>query len=98
VEAPAGSPSQTDASLIQAGRALEATEMATRGDSDPAARVEAELREQGLTRTVTDPGVLRKVAGLLGAEDARARQRRLARMQRELADVELRFRLDEELP
>jgi adenylylsulfate kinase-like enzyme len=72
--------------------------MAGTGDSDLAARVEEELREQGLTRTVTDPGVLRQVAGLLGAEDAGARERRLAQVQRELADVELRFRLDEGLP
>lgn len=71
--------------------------MATRDDSDPAARARVELREQGLTRTVTDPGVLRQVAGLLGAEDAGARKRRLAQMQRELADIELRFRLDEGL-
>ena len=72
--------------------------MARTGDSDLAARVEAELREQGLTRTVTDPAVLRQVAGLLGAEDAGARERRLAQVQRELADIELRFRLDEGLP
>jgi hypothetical protein len=71
--------------------------MATRDDSDPAARARAELREQGLTRAVRDPGVLRQVAGLLGAEDAGARKRRLAKMQRELADIELRFRLDEGL-
>jgi hypothetical protein len=72
--------------------------MARTGDSGLPARVEAELCEQGLTRTVTDLGVLRQVAGLLGAEDAGARERRLARMQRELADVEFRFRLDDELP
>jgi hypothetical protein len=71
--------------------------MATAGDSGPAARAEAELREQGLTRTVKDLVVLRQVAGLLGAEDAGARERRLAKAQRELAEVELRFRLDEEL-
>jgi hypothetical protein len=72
--------------------------MATTGHSGPADRVEAELREQGLTRTVGDPGVLRQVAGLLGAEDAQARQRRLAEARRELADAEVRIRLDEELP
>jgi hypothetical protein len=72
--------------------------MATTGVSDLADRVEVELHEQGLTRTVRDLGVLRQVAGLLGAEDARARQRRLAEAQRELAGAEVRFRLDEELP
>jgi len=72
--------------------------MTTAGDSGAAARVEAELHEQGLIRTVTDLAVLRQVAGLLGAEDAGARERRLAKVQRELAEVELRFRLDEELP
>jgi hypothetical protein len=42
-------------------------------------------------------GVLCQVAGLLGAEDTGARERRLAEVQRELANVEVRFRLDEEL-
>jgi hypothetical protein len=72
--------------------------MATTGDSDLTDRVEAELHAQGLTRSVRDHGVLRQVAGLLGAEDGRARQRRLAEARRELADAEVRVRLDEELP
>jgi hypothetical protein len=72
--------------------------MATPGDSHLADRVEAELREQGFTRTVRDRGVLCQVAGLLGAEDAQARQRRLAEARRELAGAEVRFRLDEEQP
>jgi hypothetical protein len=76
----------------------ERPKMATTGDSGAAARAEAELHEQGLTRTVGDLAVLRQVAGLLGADDAGARERRLAKVQRELAEVELRFRLDEELP
>jgi hypothetical protein len=71
--------------------------MATTGDTDLARRVEAELRQQGLTRTVRDLGVLRQVAGLLGAEDAGARERRLAELQRELANLEVSFRMDEEL-
>lgn len=71
--------------------------MATTGDADLARRVEAELRQQGLTRTVRDLEVLRQVAGLLGAEDAGARERRLAELQRELASLEVSFRLDEEL-
>jgi hypothetical protein len=40
--------------------------MATTGDVELARRVEAELRQQGLTRTVRDLGVLRQVAGLRG--------------------------------
>jgi len=44
--------------------------MATTGDVELARRVEAELRQQGLTRTVRDLGVLRQVAGLRG-RDAR---------------------------
>jgi hypothetical protein len=71
--------------------------MTTTEDADLARRVEAELRQQGLTRTVGDAGVLRRVAGLLGAQDWGARERRLAEVRRELADVEVSFRLDEEL-
>lgn len=71
--------------------------MGTTGDSHLADRAEVELHQQGLTPTVRDAGVLRQVAALLGAQDDRARQRRLADARRELADAEVRFRLDEEL-
>jgi hypothetical protein len=67
-------------------------------DAELAGRVEAELHAQGLTRAVSDPNALRQIARLLGAEDPRARERRLADLQRELADVELRFRLVNEEP
>lgn len=67
------------------------------GDAELARRVDAELRDQGLTPTVRDLVVLRQVAGLLGGEDAGARERRLAELQRELANLEVSFRLDEEL-
>jgi hypothetical protein len=60
---------------------------------DLAARVEAELRAQGLARTVADPDVLRLVAGLLGTDDPNKRARRLAEAQRELAEVEIRMSL-----
>jgi hypothetical protein len=60
---------------------------------DLAARVEAELRAQGLSRTVVDPYVLRQVAGLLGTDDPNQRARRLAEARRELAEVEVRMSL-----
>jgi hypothetical protein len=60
-----------------------------------AARVEAELRGQGLRRGVSDPAVIRQIAALLGAEDPRAREKRLAAIRAELAETELRLRLDE---
>ena len=68
--------------------------MATRDDSDPATRVNAERHAQGLTLAVIDPQVLRQVAGLLGGEDASARERRLAEVRRELETIEVRLRLD----
>jgi hypothetical protein len=71
--------------------------MARTDDSDPAARVNAERHAQGLGPVVIDPQVLRQVAGLLGGEDASARERRLAEVQRELTEFEVRFRLGEEL-
>ena len=67
-------------------------------DAELARRVEAELHAQGLTRAVSDLKTLRQVARLLGAEDPRARERRLADLQLELADVEVRFRLVSEEP
>jgi hypothetical protein len=60
-----------------------------------AARVEAELRGQGLRRAVGDPAVIRQIASLLGAEDPRAREKRLAAIRAELAEMELRLRLDD---
>jgi hypothetical protein len=67
---------------------------------DPAlaARAEMELHAQGLTRAISDPGVLRQVAALLGAEDARGRERQLADARRELAQLDVRIRLDQDLP
>jgi hypothetical protein len=67
-------------------------------DARLAARAEAELQAQGLARTICDPDVLRQVAGLLGVEDARAGDRRLAQARRELAQLDVRIRLDEDLP
>jgi hypothetical protein len=63
-----------------------------------AARVEAELRAQGLVRAIYDPDMLRQVVGLLGVEDARAAERRLAQARQELAKLEVRIRLDQDLP
>jgi hypothetical protein len=63
-----------------------------------AARVEAELRTQGLTRAICDPDMLRQVVGLLGMQDVRATERRLAEARQELARLEVRIRLDQDLP
>jgi len=65
-------------------------------NAELARRVEAELHAQGLRRAVMDPKALRQIARLLGAEDPRARERRLADLQRELAGIEVRFRLLDE--
>jgi len=84
----------------EAFQPLVATDDASQGLSRieaNSAGVEAELHDQGLTRTIKDVGVLCQVAGLLGAEDAGARERRLAEVRRELANAEVRIRLDEEL-
>jgi hypothetical protein len=68
-------------------------------DDGLAARVDAERRTQGLSGAVTDSETLRQVAGLLGAQDQAARERRLAEVERDLAEVEfeVRFRLGDEL-
>jgi hypothetical protein len=59
-------------------------------------RVEAELRAQGLHRSVEDPGIVRRIASLLGVDDGNAREKRLAEVRRELARIEVRIRLGEE--
>ena len=66
-------------------------------DAATAARAEKELRAQGLTRAILDQDMLRQVTGLLGVEDARAGERRLAQARRELAQLEIRIRLDQDL-
>lgn len=67
-------------------------------DAALAARAEMELHAQGLTRAISDPDLLRQLAGLLGAEDARARDRQLAQARRELAQLDVRIRLDQDVP
>jgi hypothetical protein len=59
-------------------------------DDQVAARVEAELRAQGLTAAI-DGEVTREVVAILGASDQHKRARRLAQLQRELAQLELRW-------
>jgi hypothetical protein len=54
-------------------------------------RVEAELREQGLSVAI-DPTSIGRIAALLGAEDGRKRERRLAVIRRQLADMEIRWK------
>jgi hypothetical protein len=55
------------------------------------ARVEAELRDQGLPIPI-DPEAVDRIAALLGAEDERRRERRLAAIQQQLAELELRWK------
>jgi hypothetical protein len=59
-------------------------------------RVEAELRAQGLHRSIEDPSIVRRIVSLLGVDDANAREKRLADVRRELARIEVRIRLVEE--
>jgi hypothetical protein len=54
-------------------------------------RLEAGLREQGLSVAI-DPTSIGRIAALLGAEDGRKRERRLAVIQRQLADMEIRWK------
>jgi hypothetical protein len=56
------------------------------------ARVEAELRDQGLSVAITEPIVITRIAALLGAEDAHQREKRLAAIERRLASMEIRWR------
>lgn len=54
-------------------------------------RVEAELREQGLSVAI-DPTSIGRIAALLGAEDERKRERRLVVIRQKLAEMEVRWR------
>jgi hypothetical protein len=54
-------------------------------------RVEAELREQGLSVAI-DPTSINRIAALLGAEDGRKREKRLAAIQQQLAEMEVRWK------
>jgi hypothetical protein len=54
-------------------------------------RVEAELREQGL-QVAIDPTSIGRIAALLGAEDGRKREKRLAAIQQQLAEMEVRWK------
>ena len=60
-----------------------------------AARAETELRAQGLQRMIQDPSVVRLIASLLGVADTTARERRLAEVRRELAQMDVRIQLGE---
>lgn len=55
------------------------------------ARVEAELREQGVPVAV-DPDGIGRIAALLGAEDERKREKRLAALKLELEELEVRWK------
>jgi hypothetical protein len=54
-------------------------------------RVEAELREQGLSVAI-DPASIGRIAALLGAEDGRKRERRLAAIRQQIAELEVRWK------
>jgi hypothetical protein len=55
------------------------------------ARVEAELRDQGLPVPV-EPEAVDRICALLGGEDERKRERRLATVQQQLAELEFRWK------
>jgi hypothetical protein len=55
------------------------------------ARLETELRDQGLPVPI-DPETVERIAALLGAEDERRRERRLAAIQQQLAELEFRWK------
>jgi hypothetical protein len=55
------------------------------------ARVEEELREQGLSVAISPTGISR-IAALLGAEDGRKRERRLAAIRQQIAELEVRWK------
>ncbi len=54
-------------------------------------RVEAELHDQGLSVAI-DPTDIARIAALLGAEDGRKREKRLAAIQQQLAELEVRWK------
>jgi hypothetical protein len=54
-------------------------------------RVEAELRDQGLPLHV-DLEAVHRIAALLGGEDERKRERRLAAIQQRIAELEFRWK------
>jgi hypothetical protein len=63
----------------------------TEGEDHLCARVEAELREQGLP-LVLDAAAVGRIAALLGGEDERKRERRLDMIQQQLAELEVRWK------
>jgi hypothetical protein len=60
-------------------------------DESLRARVEAELRDQGLPVGI-EPASISRIAALLGAEDGRKREKRLAAIQEQLAELEVRWK------
>lgn len=62
-----------------------------REDEPLRTRVEAELREQGLSVAI-DPTGIGRIAALLGAEDGRKRERRLAAIRQQVAELEVRWK------
>jgi hypothetical protein len=54
-------------------------------------RVEAELHEQGLSVAI-DPTSIGRIAALLGAQDERKREKRLAVIRQQLVEMEVRWK------
>jgi hypothetical protein len=54
-------------------------------------RAEAELRDQGLPVRI-DPEAVARITALLGGEDGRKRERRLAAIQQQLAELQFRWK------
>jgi len=55
------------------------------------ARLEAELSDQGLPVAI-DPPEIGRIAALLGVEDGRKREKRLAAIQQQLSKLEVRWK------
>jgi len=62
-----------------------------RDDELLGARVEAELRDQGLSVAIDRTSVSR-IAAMLGAEDERKREKRLAVIRQQLAELEVHWK------
>jgi hypothetical protein len=60
------------------------------------ARVDTELGDQGFSVAITDTAVIGRITALLGAEDVRKRERRLAAIKRGLAEIEVRWKLGDD--
>ena len=72
-------------------RVVEAVREPIENEDRLRARAAAELRDQGLPVHI-DPEAIDRIAALLGGEDGRKRERRLAAIQQQLAELEFRWK------